>query len=121
MNLGLFSKKYKNVQEIEYEIEATKKDIDNQKVNHILHFLLSLFTAGIWLVVWFIIALSVSSTKSELNKKLKKLYEEKAKFENSEHSNIDVADKLSKLSEMLDKGHLTQAEFDTQKAKILKS
>lgn len=30
-----------------------------QKPNHILHFLLSVFTAGLWMIVW----LSVSMTK----------------------------------------------------------
>lgn len=119
--MGFFSKKYKNVQEIDFEIDKTKQEIDRQKVNHILHFLLSIVTAGVWLIVWFFVALNVSSNKAALNKNLKKLYEEKAKFENNKNSDEDLTDKLSKLSEMLDKGHLTKEEFDTQKAKILNS
>jgi len=117
--MGLFSKKYKNIQEIEFEIDKTNKELENQKVNHILHFLLSIFTAGIWLIVWFFVAANASSNKATLNKELKELYEEKAKFENNENDNIDITDKLSKLSDMLEKKHLTQDEFNIQKAKLL--
>jgi hypothetical protein len=37
----------------------------------------------------------------------------------SSNSTIDVADQLEKLSNLKDKGILTQAEFDIQKQKLL--
>lgn len=36
------------------------------------------------------------------------------------HKAADAADKLHKLSELRDKGDITQGEFDMQKAKLLK-
>ena len=32
--------------------------VHGRRVNHILHLLLSLFTAGLWLVIWLILAVT---------------------------------------------------------------
>lgn len=32
--------------------------VTGQKVNHLLHFLVGLFTLGVWWIVWLILALS---------------------------------------------------------------
>ena len=48
---------------------------ESKGTNHILHLLLSVFTAGIWLIVWVLIVMSntnIGSTSNE--KKLEELY-----------------------------------------------
>ena len=48
---------------------------ENKGTNHILHLLLSIFTAGLWLIVWLLVAMNntkIGSTSNE--KKLEELY-----------------------------------------------
>lgn len=88
-----------------------------KSTNHILHLLLSIFTLGCWIPIWILMffnfyiggykctkcASSVSiSPKKELD------IVSDNKFNN-----------LSKLSELLEKGLLTEEEFKIEKNKIL--
>ena len=43
------------------------------KTWHILHLLISLFTAGMWIPVWIICALSNSTERGKIDRKLAKL------------------------------------------------
>ena len=58
----------------QYEIAKTTAAIQNQKVSHILHLILSIITCGLWVVVWLLVTLSASIERSRLNKKLEWLY-----------------------------------------------
>jgi len=64
--------------DIEYEIDILKDKLATTKVNHILHLLLSIFTAGIWIIVWILISISVASEKSSYKKQLKIMYDKKS-------------------------------------------
>lgn len=37
---------------------ATHRPFEKEKVNHVLHFLLSIFTIGFWAIPWMLMALS---------------------------------------------------------------
>ena len=43
-----------------------------KKTNHVLHLLLSIITAGFWIIIWFIVALSNSFENSKIDKKISK-------------------------------------------------
>lgn len=137
--MGLFSsepKKY-NLQEIEFEITNLKTKIASTKVNHILHLLLCVPTAGFWIIAWILITISASSERSGYEKNLKDFFQmkndvlkikEKNKrirdnkdtVEQLENTpNMDNTEKLIKLSEMLEKGLLTEEEFKQQKEQLL--
>ncbi|MEJ2610244.1 MAG: zinc-ribbon domain-containing protein [Candidatus Thiodiazotropha sp.] len=38
-----------------------------KKTSHVLHLLLSIITAGLWLIIWFIVALSNSKENSKID------------------------------------------------------
>ena len=137
--MGLFSSKPKkyNLQEIEFEITNLKTKIASTKVNHILHLLLCIPTAGFWVIAWILITISVSSERNDYEKSLKDFYrmknevlnikeknnrikdKEDASEQFKDTQNMDNTEKLIKLSEMLEKGLLTEEEFKQQKEKLL--
>lgn len=127
--MGIFTKNAKTEQDVAFDIERTKELIKNQKVNHILHLLLSILTGGLWLIVWILISISASMEKKRLEKVLKKLYNEKEIFVqksnsakvNTSSTNESTASQLETLSTLLKNGILTQEEFNIQKTKILNS
>lgn len=57
-------------------IRRLEYNIHEQKTNHILHLLLSLITAGIWLPIWLLVAFNTQSKKATLERKLNKLLRE---------------------------------------------
>ncbi len=114
---------------IDSQIEKTKIELSKAYPNHILHLLLSLVTAGLWIVIWIFASISADKKRKSLQKKLDKLYKEKTELNNTYKKEEDIKtshtlggdniDKLSKLSAMLEKGHITKEEFETQKDKLL--
>lgn len=56
-------------------IELTKLQtkINNTKTNHILHFLITFFTAGVWIIPWVLIASQNSSQQQQLNKMMESI------------------------------------------------
>ena len=89
--MGLFSfmdKKY-TLPEIEFEISNLQTKIASTKVNHVLHLLLCIPTAGIWIIIWILTTISVSMEKSGYERDLKKLYQEKEKYEKSKSKKIE--------------------------------
>ena len=136
--MGFFSTKPKkyNLQEVEFEITNLKTKIASTKVNHILHLLLCIPTAGFWIIAWILITISASGERSGYEKSLKDFYQKKnnllTRKENQkiqdeedalerirETQSMDNTEKLIKLSEMLEKGLLTEEEFKQQKEKLL--
>jgi hypothetical protein len=108
---------------LDSKIEQAQRDVDRQKVNHILHFLLSIFTAGIWVFIWIIITIISKLEVRRLEENIQGYFQEKIKTANTDIYKVktDSADKLIKLSGMLEKGLLTEEEFHTEKEKIIKS
>lgn len=43
-----------------------------KRTSHVLHLLLSILTAGVWIIVWLIVAISNSSENSKIESKIKK-------------------------------------------------
>ena len=124
------SQKQAKEKNIDFKIKEAELELQDKKVNHILHFLLSIVTAGIWIIVWILITLSVGSEKNALKKKLKELYEIKEnKLENAQEikktkintPNLDEKDKveLKNLMELKELGVLTDKEFEEKKQNIL--
>ncbi|MCB4763864.1 MAG: hypothetical protein LGB78_08205 [Sulfurovum sp.] len=125
------SRQQKKEKDIDFKIKETEIELQNKKVSHILHFLLSVVTAGIWIVVWILITISVSSEKSALKKKLKEFYSiRENKFESMQKSelinfsktvNLNEKDKkeLKNLMELKELGVLTTNEFEEKKQNIL--
>ena len=118
----------------EYKKTELENKIRDAKVNHILHLILSIITAGIWIIVWILIAVSVSMEKSGYNRDLKKLYADKnkaknivfnrnlkAQFKQSSQTNISDKDKaeLKELHELKGMGVITQSEYEDRKTKVL--
>ena len=56
-----------------FEIEVTKLAIQDQKVSHILHLILSVITMGLWVVIWLIVTASASMERNRLKTQLKRL------------------------------------------------
>ena len=69
--------------EIEYETDILKNKLATTKVNHILHLILSIITAGIWVIAWILISISVADEKRTYRKQLKALYERKSTSNNA--------------------------------------
>ena len=55
-----------NVQEIAVLLNKKKK------TNHILHLLLSIITAGIWIIIWILVAISNSSENAKIDRQIRK-------------------------------------------------
>lgn len=122
--MGLFSKKKLTKSEIKIKLTEINEQIAKQKVNHILHLLLSVFTAGVWLIVWILISISSSIEIKRLKKKREELLIQEGWLEKSseaKNSSSTAIDDLSKLADMHEKGLLTDEEFTQQKEKLLKS
>lgn len=129
--MGLSSdKKTNTLTEVEFEIERLQSIIKSKKVNHILHLLLCVPTFGLWVIIWILISITASSEKSGYEVELKEVYEMKGKLQKknedekisqqiNNNKGLDVTEKLIKLSEMLEKGLITEDEFKSQKKAIL--
>ena len=59
-----------NIEEKKIYIMKMQLKSDNLKTNHVLHLLLCIPTAGLWIIAWFFIAQSNQSQRSELEKLL---------------------------------------------------
>lgn len=57
--------------EVELELRQVERELDTIKVNHILHLILSIITAGVWLIIWLFIAIDVNSKRNVVEKKIK--------------------------------------------------
>lgn len=56
--------------EIELELRQVERELDTIKVNHILHLILSIITAGVWLIIWLFIAMDVNSKRNVVEQKI---------------------------------------------------
>lgn len=123
------SKKY-NLQEVEFEITHLQSKITSTKVNHILHLLLCIPTAGFWIIAWILITISAGSERRGYEASLKDFYGMKGRLENKKADKrreqeledtpiMDKTEKLIKLSEMLEKGLITEDEFREQKNNLI--
>ena len=54
--------------DIELDIQKMERTYGEAKTNHILHLLLSLISAGIWIVVWLLVANANSRKQKKLGK-----------------------------------------------------
>ena len=57
----------------DYEIELQKLRIQKHRTNHILHLLISIITAGLWVPIWFIISITNSISRNQATDKIKEL------------------------------------------------
>ena len=58
------------------QVQAMKLQtaIQQQKVSHILHLILSIITCGLWLAIWLLVTISASIERGRLTRKLEALY-----------------------------------------------
>ena len=66
--------------QVRLELKRAEKEYDKvkdqRKVNHILHFILSVVTLGWWIPVWIILIMNFDTRQVTLPKKIKKLEDE---------------------------------------------
>ncbi len=55
--------------------QRLEKQLDQAFTNHTLHLLLSIVTAGVWVVMWMAIGISNTMSQRRINKALDKVYE----------------------------------------------
>lgn len=58
------------------EAEAMILNSQRKQTSHVLHLILSLLTAGLWLVMWILVALSNSLENAKIDRRIRKLYAE---------------------------------------------
>ncbi len=69
INSSLSKKELKGrKREVELKLKQIEREFSENKINHILHLILSLITAGVWILVWIIIANNVGSKRDRLEK-----------------------------------------------------
>ena len=56
------------IRNAENRLKKLENELSNNSINHILHLVLSIFTGGLWLVVWLFIGLFHSSDNGIINK-----------------------------------------------------
>lgn len=54
-------------------IKAMQLMSKKKKTNHVLHLLLSLITAGMWIPIWILVAVSNSLENIRIDRKIKKM------------------------------------------------
>ncbi len=57
-------------------LAALERDLSSRKTSHILHFLLSLITAGLWVPFWILIIIDNGIASIKLEGKIEKIYAE---------------------------------------------
>ena len=64
---------------LKQQLRMAENELDNNKINHILHLVLSIVTGGLWLIVWALIGMikpSDASIIAKIDKLEDKIYEE---------------------------------------------
>jgi len=67
---------------LKQQLRVAENELSNNKINHILHLVLSIVTGGLWLVVWVMLGLTKKSDESiiaKIDKLEDKIYEESKK------------------------------------------
>ena len=62
-----------SISEISFNIEETKYELNQQKISHLFHLVMSVITVGLWVFVWALVYVSVSIERKRLKAKLKRL------------------------------------------------
>lgn len=105
-------------------------------VNHILHLLLTILTAGFWIIVWIILVVSggekrwmitVDESGNVLNQQVHGpvaipttiVVSPVAASAPSAPVSGSTSDKLTELKKMFDQGLITEAEYNEKRAKLL--
>jgi len=124
-----FMSGFKKEIDIEYEKSEIERLLSLQKVNHILHLILSVLTAGIWLIVWLLVIISVSLERKRLENKLKELYKAMDKHKVLDVKSNDIKNailvtekdkqELKALMELMEIHVITPKEYEEKKKKIL--
>ena len=74
--------------QVRLELKRAEKEYgkvkDQRKINHILHFILSVVTLGWWIPVWSILIMNFDTRQVTLPKKIKKLEDELMELEIAE-------------------------------------
>ena len=59
----------------DYELNKLQRQYSSEKTSHIVHFILTLVTGGLWIPVWLLSAWSTASTKAQYERQIKDIYE----------------------------------------------
>lgn len=55
------------------EVHRLERQLESRRPNHILHLLLSLVTAGLWIPIWFLMSINDALERGRLERKLNQL------------------------------------------------
>lgn len=115
-----------DAENFEYQKNEIETLINKEKVNHILHLLLSLLTGGLWIIIWISVNSNSKKKVSMLRDRLKELYDNKKKAdaiikkeERVNQTQISIADEIRKLETLRNDGLILESEFFSQKNKLL--
>lgn len=108
---------------------------DGESVSHALHLILTLLTAGFWLIIWLLIICSTNEQASyvtisynEENGTVSVNDSYKGETINNYNANTndrttnvkdDIVEQMRQYKELLDLGIITQEEYDKKKKEIL--
>lgn len=56
-----------------FEFMKLQKQHSDAKVNHLLHFFLSIFTVGFWVIPWILISSSASKQRNQIDEIIEKI------------------------------------------------
>lgn len=115
-----------DAENFEYQKNEIETLISKEKVNHILHLLLSLLTGGVWIIIWIFVNSNSKKKVNMLRDRLKELYDNKKKAdviikkeERANKTQISIADEIRKLEALKNDGLILENEFLSQKNKLL--
>ena len=67
-----------NIEQVQLEMQKLQADVAKYKTSHVLHFLLSVFSGGLWLIAWVLIAQHNGSYLAKHEKMMKLAIESRA-------------------------------------------
>ena len=72
---------------IQLDLDKMQREYEKLKTNHVLHAIISIFSIGLWLLVWIIIGVSNSNKRSKFEKMI----------DESKHALMEIEDSIDDL------------------------
>lgn len=113
-------------EQVQLEMTKIQKEIDKYKTSHVLHLLMSVITAGVWIIIWVLVSSSNSSQRSKLEKAMDLAIKARGEVSTTgvdsggTAEQSDGVQKIRELKSLLDDGVITEEEFNSKKEELLK-
>ncbi len=97
----------KHKRNIQRDINKLEQELGKAKTNHILHFLISILSLGIWVFMWLLISISTATHRAKLEKNL----------EINQEALMEIEDLLDD-PEVIESGEVKSSSFEEIKNKL---